>query len=556
MASRKQFEGVLDQLVISSKLRSVAVSGEWGTGKTYLVKRHYEQPLGVDLLKQAKLTFVYVSLFGLRSIEEVRQRISVAAIGKNGKKLTGLLSRVSKLAQNRVSIAGIELDLTTLGETSAHYIQEAVTKDLLVCIDDFERCKEIDSQQLLGLISELVEQRGCKCLLVYNHSKLDDQRSQSLTKSEEKTFDLTVRFQPTVEENLPHGFRSDEDRALLGPVFTSFGVNNIRVMRRIEWVLDVVQRTKTADAELIWPLIVRHAAIISIVKYAFSDELPNLCDLTEADTLGALMGLSKYAEKIPEKLRERLKASDYRPSEFDNPIIDLLHTGYLDEQAFRAAVATVAERVKHAEQRDELDRMWRYPQSGFIPDVERYIADLKGFIQNPPAAVKPIEVSFLCEHLLELAPGAESEALVQQSLTQHLRRVHPEARKARLKDCPNLLRLSFVETTPYQSEQERIEFAELFKHVAEDLNSWDQSFYKHLPEFSDDEIIEFLLEWRSPIAMEQFRAFLNRTTTPGSTQSSDEHRNRIKNIFQKIADLNAFWKHQVETYVLKQEKRE
>lgn len=551
MASRKQLEAVLDQLVTSQNLRSLAISGDWGTGKTYLVKEHYEQDRAKELLRNANLSYVYVSLFGLTSIEEVRQRISVSAIGKNAKKLTGLLSRISKLAQNRVAIAGIELDLTTLGETSAHYIQEAVTKNLIVCLDDFERCDGIDSQQLLGLISELIEQRNCKCVLIYNHGKLADEKSQKLTSTEEKTFDLVLRFKPTLSENLPYGIKDHPNGLLVAPVFTNFGINNIRIMRRVDWVLDVLRRNDSEDTTTIWPIIARHAAVLCIVKYAFSDELPNLSDLTEVDTLGALMGLARHSEKLPENLRERLIACEYRPSEFDPAIIDLLQTGYLDEGAFSEAVATVAARVKHAEERDALDQMWRYPQSGFISDVEQYISDLKKFIQSPPAAVKPIEVVFLCENLLEITPDADSKQLVQEALHSHLSQTRPEYRRERLKECPNILQLEFIDSLPYLGEDERISFSEVFKNVAEDLSSWNPSFYKHLPEFTDDEIIEFLLAWRSPIAMAQFKAFLNRATTPGSTENNGEHKARIERLFREIASKNSFWKFQIENYVLK-----
>ena len=59
-------------------LLSIALSGAWGTGKTYLVKKFTEAH--GETLQRAKLKFAYVSLFGVQSLAEVRTRLAAAAI--------------------------------------------------------------------------------------------------------------------------------------------------------------------------------------------------------------------------------------------------------------------------------------------------------------------------------------------------------------------------------------------------------------------------------------------------------------------------------------------
>jgi hypothetical protein len=62
-------------------------------------------------------------------------------------------------------------------------------KDIIVCFDDFERLSSsMELEEVLGLISELKEQKNCSVVMILNEDQLRDNK-ETLDKYKEKLID-------------------------------------------------------------------------------------------------------------------------------------------------------------------------------------------------------------------------------------------------------------------------------------------------------------------------------------------------------------------------------
>ncbi len=556
MATRKQAEAALRKLIQKgSPLRAVAITGQWGCGKTHLVNTYFETSSAGTLLNASKLKFVYVSLFGLSTLQEVRRRISTVVIGTHAQRLLGVSKLLSQLAAPVKAVAGVELNLSGMGETTAALIEEKVTRQLVVCFDDLERASgTISESDLFGLISELTEQRECKCILIFNREKLDPKAKSKTATQEEKIFDLVLDYRPTIAENLVHGIEDKKTRELVEPIFEAFENSNIRIMRRLMWVLEQLSASTVPHLDEVRPRLARNAATLCILKYAHHDILSDLNVLSErGHSVAAVLGLSDFSDKVPENIRKLLKELEHVPADFDESIIELIEDGSFDALLFTKAVAEVAKQQKYNAEREELNAIWESLRQGFTQNGANFSGRLMNFLGREHESIRPAEIMGICDLLLSIDSSATASALVRELCKPIIQVYPPQARTDVMKHFPAVTLLKIHEEVPYIPPEGRRELSDIFESIAGRLDSWNPADARELDGFSDNEIESFILSHRSAIAMAQFKNLIERSNRkqPPEVESEKDRRARLVAILDRIADRDPLYRYQIKTLMPK-----
>ena len=205
-------DGIRNYLSMEST-GALMVSGEWGCGKTY----HIEKVI-IPTLRQEGWNPVKVSLFGIESVNEIPLRIADnykrAESDKGertekekhksrlcgwGKEKVGKV--VAKGTQFASSISWLEsfVDVKTLvGNNSGLLYKLIPTENTVIILDDIERAIDtIDVHTLLGVINDLVEQRGYKVIVVANNSYMQ-QKGEAKLVFKEKVIEKTLVYEPDV----------------------------------------------------------------------------------------------------------------------------------------------------------------------------------------------------------------------------------------------------------------------------------------------------------------------------------------------------------------------
>ncbi len=206
----------------------IALNGKWGVGKTF-----FWQEFVRDSLANKKTA--YISLFGISSLNDIRTSI-LLQISPAKKKLSWIDKKIVTPFRNIKSSFKLDDLSMSFGFDILGSIFTLLTngdfKDVIVCFDDFERISDkLKLKDVLGLISELKEQKNCQVVMILNKDKLKD---KDLSKYKDKIVDFDFNYEPSPEESfllIKDSLKAFKDYPL--EYFQKHNINNIRIMKRV-----------------------------------------------------------------------------------------------------------------------------------------------------------------------------------------------------------------------------------------------------------------------------------------------------------------------------------
>lgn len=176
-------EGTKNYITSSNYQYSIFINGEWGVGKTYFVRNTLRAKLPKNI------RFVYVSLFGITSIQELDEKVSTELFLQWTDKKNLVTSKIGKI----VSVwgkSGANIILKKMSLTSKDLpkwydlvpIFKKNRRKFLFIFDDLERtsCDVID---VLGYINNFIEQYLAKVIIIGNVSKFRSKKEALLVSS-------------------------------------------------------------------------------------------------------------------------------------------------------------------------------------------------------------------------------------------------------------------------------------------------------------------------------------------------------------------------------------
>lgn len=204
---------------------AVTINGAWGTGKTY-----FWDKFSKDKLEGKKIA--YVSLFGKDSLQDIRKEI-ILQISVKDKHLSDIKEKIQDL-KSTLGLKETDFNIGLSGSFLSVAISLFEKKDfenVIVCFDDFERMSDkLRAKDILGLISELKEQKKCNVVMILNKDKLGDKKASL----DDKIIDYEFLFDPTPSES----YMAVKDclkafTAYPEEYFNDKNITNIRIMKRV-----------------------------------------------------------------------------------------------------------------------------------------------------------------------------------------------------------------------------------------------------------------------------------------------------------------------------------
>jgi len=203
---------------------AVMITGPWGIGKSYHVKRYIEQ------LESRGTKVAYVSLYGAKSTDDIAISILAALTPIKNNKLAKLGTQLARAAWKRLPA----LDLT---QAVTDFVPDSWV-DLLI-LDDLERAK-ISPTEILGFVNTFIEHEGRRVLIVANENEVPEQEEYRRTR--EKVIGMTFEFSEQTREALDSfisAIASDETRKFLNSqingildIFSQSRMKNLRILHQ------------------------------------------------------------------------------------------------------------------------------------------------------------------------------------------------------------------------------------------------------------------------------------------------------------------------------------
>jgi hypothetical protein len=311
---------------------AVLINGPWGVGKTYLVKAFLQQHVGQDK------KYIYISLYGLTTIDEIEAALFQAIYPALGWQVTKLGARVGKTLLRRIGLDP--------GLKAGELINKLET-DLYV-FDDLERC-EAPINKVLGYINEFVEHDGSKVIIVANESEISDH--DEYCRRREKLIGKTLEIQSAFDEAFTYFISLISDRktrelfekkaAEIASIYQQSGLNNLRILQQTMWDFErffrVLTDTHRGNDEAMTVLL----RLLFVLSFELKAGRIRSADLeSRTDKMVATLArrdgedstdLAQAGQRYPEIGLNNSIVSD-------ELLVDVLVKGIIDEDAIRSSV--------------------------------------------------------------------------------------------------------------------------------------------------------------------------------------------------------------------------
>ena len=188
---------------------ALLLAGKWGSGKTHLLKHVLADKLG------ASHVFVFVSLFGISGVEELRKSVKTAWLSQRGldsekiQKSQDLLSKIGGALSNinKISIASnITKGILAINFIDFISVEKKIDgKKVVLIFDDLER-STLSTRDVLGVVNDYCENQDFPVIVVANEENIKrpvEEQGLSYDEIKEKIVQTTVYLEPDYQSIIP-----------------------------------------------------------------------------------------------------------------------------------------------------------------------------------------------------------------------------------------------------------------------------------------------------------------------------------------------------------------
>jgi hypothetical protein len=534
-------DAALSEFLRSEEPRVVALTGKWGRGKTFFWRRFLERQVAQ---RPQGPRYSYVSLFGLTDLSALKDALFESVVpfteigSKDGgevklsesnskaadsawQRLSGLVSRTLTGGRKLSGLAETFPGVKDFGPflKAAAFLS---IRNQLICVDDLERrSSSLALKDVLGLLSFLREQRGCRVLVILNSDALSKADRDEFDAFREKVFDYEVSFEPTAAEcaaiALPASMAHYAQAKTLA---VKLGIQNIRVLTRIKRTIDLMHPHVATLHESVLTQVIHSSVLLCWSYNTHGEDAPPYRYVRNLN-LGSFMDMPPtYTISDEEKVWNTL-LKDYgytNTDDLDLVLCDYLEKGFLDIERVQSVLA---ER-HNAAVRDRLLGAFEVSWDMFH----------ESFADNESDIVSAFQVSMkAAAQWISLNNAAAAVSLVRDigrndvadEMTQHWIQVQKEHNPAVLDLDQNHLRfeirdLAFVEAV--RSEARGTVTDPSLREVVAELgrrNGWSQVDERVLRGASEDEYYNLFKTLVGPDERRGLRACLQFASMGGSS---------------------------------------
>ena len=239
---------------------AVLLKGKWGSGKSYFIKNWINDYKEKEKDNLVVLEPIYVSLYGLKEIEQIKLAIDRvlhpilyskgADYVKKFLKLAGKVVLKTNLDFNDDNNEDLAFD-TTLDSFSL--LSTKKSEDIsskLIVFDDFERCL-IDTKDLLGCINNFVEHGACHVIIIGDETNIAEENKDDFIKFKEKTIGREFEISPDIEGAINSFIDNDlgknewliKHKTFISDCFKQTKYNNLRILRQCLYDFNILYRS-------------------------------------------------------------------------------------------------------------------------------------------------------------------------------------------------------------------------------------------------------------------------------------------------------------------------
>ncbi|WP_334004364.1 P-loop NTPase fold protein [Burkholderia gladioli] len=393
----------------------VALSGKWGTGKSHLW-RQVKKESKDEKIKAA----LYVSLFGLSNIEQVKLKIVQSAIPSADQHPNWWDSaKKSWVAASKV-LESFHKSFSALNEIALLAVP-SILKNRVIVIDDIERKHErLSVDEVLGFVDEFTQQHGARIILILNSDELSDPDLWDTFR--EKVIDQEIRLDtsPTEAFDIAANLVSAPYAEWIKTTVEGCGVTNIRIICKVIRAIKRILGEQERLSDDVLARVIPSTVLLSAIYYKGMDDGPDFDFVLNFDN-GDWVDWGKKEEELDEEGQRRAqwrlklrKLGIHGSDEYERLVVDYLKSGLFDATEVTSLItryASTAEAMRMYRLRNQLYEHINWHHT--MTDAE-LVAEAKSFAKLVHH-LDAVNLTALCDAVSELDDGKPvAEAMVDR----------------------------------------------------------------------------------------------------------------------------------------------
>ncbi len=534
----------------------IAITGKWGVGKTYSWKRFLQENTDNIYFER----YSYVSLFGIESIDALKRAIFENTIKKDliGSEATlssfneSALSLVEKYA--RQASKYIKRNPITKGYAPAlESFSFLSLNKMTICIDDLERAGgNLNKRDILGLISQLKEEKSCKVVLLLNDQ---EEGLEEYQKHKEKVVDIELVFNPTAQESASIAYTDDWLSRTLTSYTTQLDIKNIRILMKIHHLgsdaLSVVDD---------FPDEVNSQIMQTIALFVW-------CHLRSSDpkipTLEFASKRSRYTKDPSDNEKGwEITLSQYNhifSDELDKVICDAVVSGYFIEDDLIAAATIRKQHLTNSQAELDFNNAWKQYHHSLKNNQQEVIEALCSGLIKGAQFISTMNLNGTVSLLKDIGEEDRALGLIDAYISAN-------------QSNPNIFDLNNSTSNPFSSEVTDSDVIEKFKTASEAIetdedlttlierisqsNSWSQKDIVDFRKFSQKDFHDEFITYEESDSNKRIRSVL--LLARQDAKESDHHitNENITKALKAISEESPMNKRRITRYGIKFDEEE
>ena len=280
----KIIDEIMDYVKSKNTDYAIMVDGKWGSGKTYFWTKELKPTIESTYYDQYNMySTIYVSLYGLTSIEEINKKVFFELTQKMDKNINRYMQNRRIKDMSEFTKRGLDVaNYYGLLASSEKFDLDTVftVNNRVICFDDFERAS-IDYNKLLGYINDFVEHDNIKVIILTNEYELMKKvNSDEYLKLKEKVVGNTYSFKQNYSDvirNLIKTYKKDRE---------VYDLMNLQIAN----ISKIIERTDTDNVRILNHAIQDYYKIFKMVTKDY--------EIDESILISMLLYTIAYSYKV------------------------------------------------------------------------------------------------------------------------------------------------------------------------------------------------------------------------------------------------------------------
>jgi len=539
--SIKSIKSQIDYFLALSNPFVMAIKGDWGIGKTFSWNKYLAEARKEDRISGVK--YSYVSLFGIKSIEQLKEAIFSNAVSNNHAGEQPSLQTFQNNAKNLVESFSKNSWKFMKDVPYLNYAKPAVDawsfmsiSRYLICIDDLERKgTTLEIKEVLGLVSLLKEQKDCKVVLLLNDgtNEVEDYK-----KYKEKVIDLELHFSPSPKESAEIAYdNSKEYHSRLAEYTIKLGINNIRILKKIETTIDYLWlRLDKCEEDLKKQLLHTSALMVwSFLNPNSGADVPRFEFIQSMSNIHSIGG--KDASEEERAWKEILLSYEFTMNdEFDNLIAKLIKHGYFDVEHVTSVIESANNNVIQGKKANGMKNAWDIFHNSFKHNEAEVIEAFIKAVKDTVHSVTVNQLDNIIGVIRDLGESDKASELIDFFIekrrgTPIIFNIHGFDIYNPIKDEEIIQRFDYL----HQECKGREDFKEVLARL-DGSNGWNPEDLDVLDKVTEDEYYSFFKSLDGPELTSTIATTLKFARISNADEQMNSITTKVKSALHKIAE--------------------